>query len=185
MLSVALQGLRGRKGPFAGAFIALAVAATLVMACATLLQAGLTSKPPVERYAGSPLIVSGEQTSRINVGKDSEDSVPLYERVRLQSALAARLATVPGVGHAIADRSVPAQLAGGHGAIAGPAGHPVVLHPWSTAALTPYEVQHGRAPARRGEVVVDSGVARRGRLEVGSTVQLAANGPAHAVRVVG
>src|SRR3954452_10513248 len=86
VLSVALQGLRGRKGPFIGAFIALAVAAALVMACGTLMQAGLTSKSPVERYAGAPLVVSGEQSMRVNVGKDSEDSVPLYERVRVPSA---------------------------------------------------------------------------------------------------
>src|SRR4051794_8626189 len=185
MLSVALQGLRGRKGPFAGAFIALAVAAALVMACATLLQAGLTSKPPVERYAGAPLVVSGEQTSRINVGKDSQGSVPLYERVRVPSALASRLARVPGVAHAIADLSVPAQLDGSRGAIAGPTGHPVLLHPWATAALAPYALQHGRAPARQDEVVIDSGLARRGRVAVGSTLQLAANGPAQTVRVVG
>jgi putative ABC transport system permease protein len=185
MLSVALQGLRGRKAPFVGAFVALAVAAALVMACGTLLQAGLTSKPPVERYAGAPLVVSGAQSTRINVGTNSEDSVPLYERVRVPSSLGPRLATVPGVGRAIADVSVPAQLEGSHGAIAGPGGHPVLLHPWSTAALTPYTLQRGRVPARPGEVVIDSGVAARGRVQVGSTLKLAANGPAQAVRIVG
>src|SRR4051812_11040137 len=185
MLSVALQGLRGRKGPFAGAFIALAVAAALVMACATLLQAGLTSKPPVERYAGAPLVVSGEQTSRINVGKDSKGSVPLYERVRVPSALAPRVASVPGVAHAIADVSVLAQLEGSQGPIAGPTGHPILLHPWSTAALTPYALQDGHAPSRQGDVVIDAGLARRGHVAVGSTLQLAANGPARPVRVVG
>src|SRR3954452_18517503 len=185
MLSVALQGLRGRKGPFVSAFIALAIAAALVMACGTLLQAGLTSKSPVERYAGTPLVVSGDQTSRINVGKDSEDSVPLYERVRVPSALAPRVASVPGVAHAIADVSVLAQLEGSHGPIAGPTGHPILLHPWSTAALTPYALQDGHAPSRQGEVVIDAGLARRGHVAVGSTLQLAANGPARPVRVVG
>src|SRR3954468_6344887 len=106
MLSVALQGLRGRKGPFVGAFIALAIAAALVMACGTLLQAGLTDKPPVERYAGAPLVVSGEQSTRVDVGKASEGSAPLYERVRLPAALAPRLARVQGVANAIADVSV-------------------------------------------------------------------------------
>src|SRR4051795_12854704 len=110
MLSVALQGLRGRKGPFAGAFIALAVAAALVMACASLLQAGLESKAPVERYSGAAVVVAGEQNERIKVGTDDEDSVPLYERVRVPQSLALELARVPGVRAAVPDVSVPAAL---------------------------------------------------------------------------
>ena len=75
------------------------------------------------------------------VGADHD--VPLGERARVDSALAARLAAVPGVRAAIADVSVPARLGG----------RDSVAHGWSSAALTPYVLSAGRAPARPGEVV--------------------------------
>src|SRR5690242_12251158 len=122
MLRLALQGLHGRKGPFAGAFVALAIAAALVMACATLLQAGLNAKSPVERYAGAPIVVSGDQKEHVNVGTDNEDSVPLYERVRIPAALEQQLRALPGVRAAVADLSVPAAIRGRRGFVEGPGG---------------------------------------------------------------
>src|SRR5262245_39812661 len=102
MLRVALQGLRGRRGPFAGAFVALAVAAALVMACGMLLQAGLRSKAPVERYSGTPIVVTGHQKMQVNAGTENEDRVDLYERARIPSSLVSRVEAVPGVRAAIA-----------------------------------------------------------------------------------
>src|SRR4051794_3387510 len=185
MFSIALQGLRGRKGPFAGAFIALAVAAALVMACGSLLQAGLESKSPVERYSGAAVVVAGDQNERINVGTDNEDSVPLYERVRVPARLASELAALPGVRSAVADVAVPADLVGAHGAIPGPGGHETAIHPWDTAPLTPYRLAAGRAPLGPHEVVVDRGVAARGGLSLGDTAVLASNAPGVRVAVVG
>jgi putative ABC transport system permease protein len=173
MLRVAFQGLRGRKGPFAGAFIALAVAAALVMACGTLLQAGLTSQPPVERYSAAPIVVAGEQIATVKPGTDAEDSVPLFERARVRSALADRLASVSGVREAIVDLTVPAELRTPEGPVAGPTGHPTAVHNWETAALTPFLLRDGRAPAASDELVVDAGLARRGGLRVGQRVRLA------------
>src|SRR3954452_3522842 len=144
MLRVALQGLRGRKAPFAGAFVALAVAAALVMACGTLLLAGMNSTPPVERYSATPIVVTGHQKAKIGVGTQNEDSVTLFERARVNSSLAQRLAAVPGVRAAIADVSVPATLRGPGGIVPGPTGHPNAIHPWDTAALTPYALAAGR-----------------------------------------
>src|SRR3954468_10702908 len=185
MFSIALQGLRGRKGPFAGAFIALAVAAALVMACGSVLQAGLESKSPVERYSGAAVVVAGDQNERINVGTDSEDRVPLYERVRVPARLASELAALPGVRSAVADVAVPADLVGAHGAIPGPGGHETAIHPWDTAPLTPYRLAAGRAPSGPHEVVVDRGLAARGGLSLGDTAVLASNAPGVRVAVVG
>src|ERR1700754_3189342 len=96
------------------------------------LEAILRTQPPVERYAGAAAVVTGQQT----VGSDHD--VPLSERARVSSALAARLAAVPGVHAAVGDVSVPAELGGAS----------AVAHGWSSAALTPYVLTAGRAPAR-------------------------------------
>ena len=115
MLRLALHSLRGRRGPFAGAFVALAVAAALVMACGTLMQAGLGADAAVERYAGAPFVIAGEQKTTVNAGSENQDTVPLFERARLDAALVAKVAAVPGVAAAIADSTTPADLYGAHG----------------------------------------------------------------------
>lgn len=185
MWRIALQGLRGRKGPFIGAFVALSIAAALVMACGTLLQAGVQSKTPVERYAASPIVVAGEQNATVKTGTDNQDSVSLFERARIPSSLAARLAAVPGVRAAIPDIGIPAQLYASRGPVDGPTGHPTAAHPWESAVLTPYELREGRAPAADDEIVLDTGMARRGRIEVGDRVRLASNSPSMRMTVAG
>src|SRR4051812_6815988 len=185
MFAIAIQGLRGRKGPFAGAFIALAVAAALVMACGSLMQAGLEAKSAVERYSGAAIVVAGDQNEHINVGSENEDTVPLYERVRVPATLASELAAIPGVQSAVADLAAPAALVGAHGAIPGPGGHDTAIHPWDTARLTPYTLAAGRPPSGPREVVVDRSLAARGGLSVGDTAVLASNGPGVRVAVVG
>src|SRR3954466_14935917 len=105
MLRLALFSARGRLSTFTGALVALIASSALVVAGAMPLEAALRSHPPVERYAAAAAVVTGQQI----VGPG--DDVPLTERVRVSSALAARLAAVPGVRAAIGDVSAPAQLA--------------------------------------------------------------------------
>src|SRR6476646_6939272 len=109
----------------------------LVMAGAMPLESALRSHPPVERYAAAAAVVTGQQI----VGADYD--VLLGERARVSSALAARLAAVPGVRAAIGDVSVPAGLGD----------RAAVDHGWSGAALTPYVLRAGRPPAGPDEVV--------------------------------
>src|SRR3982751_5636053 len=106
MLRLALLSGRGRLGTFTGALVALIASSALVMAGGMPLEAALRTHPPVERYAAAATVVTGQQV----VGKDHD--VPLGERPRVDSALAARLAAVPGVRAAIADVSAPARLGG-------------------------------------------------------------------------
>ena len=117
------------------------------------LEAALRSHPPVERYAATAAVVTGQQT----VGSDHD--VPLGERARVDSALTARLAAVPGVRAAIGDVSTPARLGG----------RVTVAHGWGSAALTPYVLSRGRAPARPGEVVTGYRAALGARLRLAST----------------
>jgi putative ABC transport system permease protein len=164
MLRLAIQSARGRLGTFTGALVALVASSVLVMAGGMTLQSALRTHPPVERYAATAAVVTGQQT----VG-DSEDRVPLGERARVSSTLAARLAEVPGVRAAVADVSVPASL-GGRAAEA---------HGWGSAALTPYVLSAGRAPSAAGEVVTGY------RAPLGAKLQLASTEATRAVTVVG
>src|SRR5690348_1730661 len=103
MLRLAILSARGHLGTFAGALIALTAAAVLAMAWGMQLEAILRAHPPVERYAGTAAVITGQQ----KVGSDHD--VFLSERARVSSALAARLAAQPGVRAAIGDVTVPAR----------------------------------------------------------------------------
>src|SRR5215210_5630391 len=163
MLRLALLSGRGRLGTFTGALVALIASSALVMAGGMPLEGALRTHPPVERYAAATADVTGQQI----VGKDHD--VPLGERARVDSALAARLAAVPGVRAAIADVSAPARLGS----------RTTVAHGWSSAALTPYVLSAGRAPVGPGEVVTGY------RAELGATLRLASTAASRTVTVVG
>ena len=185
MLRLALLGLRGRRSAFVGAAVALFFAAVLVTACGVLLASGVRSTPTPERYAGAPVIVAGTQTIQHRVSKYETENVLLPERVRVSSALAGRLAAVPGVRRVVQDVSVRTQVLGPHGAVPGPGGHDTLAHGWSSAALTPLTLRAGQPPTRPGEVVLDAGLAHRGGLRVGSRVRLGSADLARPVTVVG
>src|SRR5438067_10511350 len=122
MLRLAILSSRGRLGTFTGALIALTASAALAMAWGMQLESILRAHPPVERYASAAAVVTWQQKAGV------DHDVLLGERARVSSALAARLAAVPGVRSTIGDVSVPAEL-GDRAAVA---------HGWSSAALTPY-----------------------------------------------
>ncbi|MFI7143621.1 FtsX-like permease family protein [Nonomuraea sp. NPDC050022] len=150
MIFVALKTLRHRKAAFAGAFVALFCAAALVCACGMLLETGLRGSVAPERYAGAPVIVSGDQyarqTVRASETKTKTKAKQLSERAWVPASLADRLRRIPGVSRVVAEVTFPAYLAGrrfqGHG--------------WESAALTPYTLRTGRAPRAAGEVVVEA-----------------------------
>src|SRR4051812_29679753 len=163
MLRLALLSGRGRLSTFAGALVALMASSAMVMAGGMLLQSALRTQPPVERYAAAAAVVTGQQIT------GSDHDVPLGEPARVDAALAARLATVPGVRAAIPDVSVPARLRR----------RAAVAHRWSRAPLTPYVLSAGREPSGRGEAVTGSPAA------LGARLRLASTEAARAVPVVG
>jgi putative ABC transport system permease protein len=164
MLQLAILSARGRLGTFIGAFVALTTSAVLAMAWGMQLESVHRAHPPVQRYAGTAAVVTGQQSVRVG----SED-VLLGERSRVSSQLAARLAAVPGVRAAIGDVSVPALIGN----------RPAVVHGWSSAALTPYVLRTGRAPNGPDEVVTGFPAA------LGERLSLASTEPARTVTVVG
>src|SRR2546430_493430 len=143
MLRLAILSARGRLGTFAGALVALFASAVLVMAGGMMLLSALRAHPPVERYAATAAVVSGQQI----VG--AEHDVPLGERARVSSALAARVAAVPGGRAAIAGVSAPATLGGrtvdAIGVLAGPGFDAARLHAVAGGAAVLTGNARGRA----------------------------------------
>jgi putative ABC transport system permease protein len=163
MLRLAILSARGRLGTFTGALVALFASAVLVMAGGMMLESALRAHPPVERYAATAAVVTGQQI----VGTDRD--VPLGERARVSSTLVARLSAVAGVRAAIADVSAPVQVGG----------RSTIAHGWGSAALTPYVLSAGRPPARADEAVTGY------RAALGSRLLLASTEAARTVTVVG
>src|SRR4051812_48289661 len=153
MLRIAILTARSRIGLFAGSFLAFMASAVLVMAGGMLLLGALHTHPPVERYAATAAVVTGQQV----VGVDHD--VVLGERARVSSSLVARLAAVPGVRSAIADASAPARLGS----------RSTEAHGWASSKLTPYVLTAGRAPAGPGEVVTGYPSRLGARLTFSST----------------
>jgi putative ABC transport system permease protein len=153
MLRLAILSARGRLGMFTGALLAFFAASVLAMAWGMQLESILRTHPPVERYAAATAVVAEPQT----VGADHD--VLLGEQARVNSVLAIRLASVPGVRKAIGDVSMPARL-GDTAAVA---------HGWSSAVLTPYVLIAGHPPAGPDQVVTGYPAALGARLPLAST----------------
>src|SRR4051794_8637141 len=161
MLRLAVVSARGRLGTFTGALIALFAAAVLSMAWGMQLESILRTHSPIERYAGTVAVVTGQQEA------GGGHRVLLGERARVSSGLAARLAAVPGVQAAIGVVSLPPLL-----------GDPTAVpHGGRSPPLTPYVLTAGRPPAGPGEVVAGYPAA------LGTRLLLAATEPARTVTV--
>ncbi|MCF6470840.1 ABC transporter permease [Nonomuraea sp. MG754425] len=160
MFSFAWKTLRHRRAAFAGSFVALLCAAALVTACGMLLETGLRGTVAPERYAGTPVIVAGDQFVRQTKEKGKVKAKELAEHRWIPAALAAELERRPGVTGVVTEVTFP--FAG------------FTAHGWESAALTPFTLARGRAPRADGEVVVDAANADAkipGHRVVGVTAQ--------------
>ncbi|WP_184791069.1 FtsX-like permease family protein [Phytomonospora endophytica] len=194
MFTFALQTLRSRLAGFVGAFVALMCAAAMVAACGMLLDTGLRGEIPVERYAGSPIVVAGDQMLHWNVVKDKGDgetktktkSKPLTERAWIPAELTATVAAVPGVAEVVPEVSFPAHLLDARGLpLSGPEDGNSWGHGISSAPLTPFAVTDGREPAVAGEIAVDTELASRAGIAAGDTVTVQSTTTPGSYTVVG
>ncbi|KAA2262298.1 FtsX-like permease family protein [Solihabitans fulvus] len=191
MLSLALRTLRARKGGFVGAFVALLFASTLVTACGIMLESGLRGGTPTERYAGTAVIVAGQQSYRPVVTRAPDDHTPdpmpvgLPERVGVDAGLAAKIRQLPGVARTIADVSFPATAVRDGQPLLGPGGTPSLGHGWDSAALTPFRLREGHEPSGDAEVVLDADLAGRAGVQVGGQVSVLVGGEPKSFQVAG
>jgi putative ABC transport system permease protein len=141
---ISLATARERWTSFLGCFVAVALGVAVVAMSALVLLSDGTRVP--ERLAGAPVLVqspAGTQTGGVFVEN------PPWAPERAEE-LRRKLAALPGVADAVADRSFYAQAADTEQRRGERQGHP-----WSTAALAKYGLSEGRPPATAGEIVVD------------------------------
>ncbi|QLE76068.1 FtsX-like permease family protein [Streptomyces rectiverticillatus] len=177
MGKLAARSLRYRIGGFTATFLALFIGATLVMACGGLMETGVRNVAPPERLVGADLLITGDRTHEVASSKKHKKTIPLPERVELPAALVDKARAVPGVRSATGERTFDA-------AVLGAAEAKVQAHGWESAALTPYALTSGSAPAA-GEVVLDAATARRAGVATGERVRIAAHGGSAGYRVSG
>ncbi|WP_326691054.1 MULTISPECIES: FtsX-like permease family protein [unclassified Streptomyces] len=141
---ISLATVRERWASFLGSFVAVALGVAVVTMSALILLSGGTGVP--ERLAGAPVLVrapAGEQA-----GAQFAENPP-WAPTRAKE-LRQKLAGLPGVRSAVADRSFYAQLPGikqGAGERQG--------HGWSSAALASYGLHEGQEPSARDDIVLD------------------------------
>ncbi len=189
--------LRHRPAVLAGTLIAITLSSMVIVISASFVATGASTVLPPDRLAGAAVVVTGRQqvSATFGRGEDAETerlALPGYRRVPV--AVARRLAGIPGVTRAVADVSFPVALDLGHGrvitgtAVTGPSGSrstvPVTGYGWPSAALTPFRLVTGAAPAASGQIVIGAGLARSSGLHLGSEVWLAGQ-DLPALRVVG
>ena len=187
MLRIALSTLAARKGGMFGAFAAVGLAVVLVVSCGILLESSLRAPIPVERLAAAAVVVQANPSlsgqRRTSASRcPSGDGSP--------AALADRLRTLPGVTSGdrrpIVLRS-RSSIADGRAADRAPSGAPPVGHGWDSAALTPFALTSGHAPARQRGSRARRAISRaRGSIELGDHVQIVTAADRRATsRVVG
>ena len=161
--------LRERWTALLGTFVALCLGVALFAMSALTLASAVPRIP--QRYAAAAVLIGGPDTSAGD-GTFTESKPWSPEAA---SALTERLARLPGVTSAVAERSFYAQaVLNGHPVGDPDAGDPLG-HGWSSAALAPYPLVSGRPPTADREVVLDAGLG----LAPGAAVTLlTASGPA-------
>ncbi|MET7451653.1 FtsX-like permease family protein [Streptomyces sp. NPDC005574] len=179
MLRIALATLRTRAGAFAATFAGLLLAAAVISACGVLLESGLRSSLPPERYEKAPVIVAGRQAVDLDVksadGSTERSSQPLPERPRLDISLARDIAAVEGVASAVSDRGVTVRLPVADRTVTGRNGAQPQAHTWAGRVLGGFHLTEGHAPQGGRQVVVDTDLAHRAGLRTGDSVRLMAD----------
>ncbi|XRQ11973.1 FtsX-like permease family protein [Actinomadura welshii] len=129
----------------------------------TLRAQEAVSGSDASEYARTDVLVVGGTTDPDDVYAAPDGHVALDD-----------VAGRPGVAAAAGDALVPVTASGTGGEpIVAPAGAGTTLRPWTPeAALNPYRLESGRAPAADGEVAVTRHLARAGGLGTGDALRV-------------
>ncbi|GIJ61166.1 FtsX-like permease family protein [Virgisporangium aurantiacum] len=176
MTRLALRMLRFRPGSAVATLLALAAGVMILMAMGALVESGLRYEPTPVRYAAADIVVANREItvhSKDLDGSDVVSSVRLPEGGTVPADLAERIRAVPGVARAAGDDTVPVVVPSASIVVEG--------HGWGAAALAPYRIVDGTAPASDTDVAVD----RRLGLAPGQRADVLVGGVARTYRVSG
>ncbi|WP_141753642.1 FtsX-like permease family protein [Streptomyces agglomeratus] len=174
-----MRTVRFRWRSFTATFIAMFLAGAIMTAAGAMMETGVRAVLPAQRLDAAEVVIAGN-------GDYEQAGSPVAqfsERVRIDAALADKVRSLPGVAEAVVDRSFSATALKN--------GKPVAAeeksfgHGWESARLMPYKLTSGQAPARVGEIVLDSGAAEAAGAKVGSTVKVALKGQTQEFTVTG
>lgn len=173
MLHLAVRMAGHRIAALLAVACAVLGGAALITATGVLAESGLRSQLPADRLAGADVVVSTDQ----NYHPAGDLPIALPERGTVPAKLVSDLSRLPGVTKAVGDVGFPAALVDARGRVVPSSEEPQTAgHGWSsTGLLTDPKVQ-GDAPARSGEVAVDSATARAAGVRVGDRVRIVAVG---------
>ncbi|KAA6213464.1 FtsX-like permease family protein [Streptomyces albofaciens JCM 4342] len=185
MFALVLKTVKERKSGFVGAFVALLGASMLITAFGIILQSGIDSGVPAQRYSDAAVVVAGRQEFSVTEGKSTKTKA-LDDAVGVPRSLLAKVAAVPGVRQAVADLRFPTQLVGKDGGVLkGEDGEGALGTSWPGSVLGPFHLAGGRGAERPGEVVLEKSLAERAGVKAGGTVRLATTQAAASYTVAG
>ncbi|MGW5049859.1 FtsX-like permease family protein [Actinokineospora sp. NPDC004072] len=168
VLALSWQTVRTRLSGFIGAFLAVLCGTALVGACGVLIESGLRSGVPTERYAAAAAVVGAERSVR-PPGADVLAVQQVTERPTVDAGLVDRVAAVPGVRAAVGEVDFAVGVFGADGPVTG---IPVRGHAWDSAVLAPFTLTTGTAPASADQVVLDVDLADRAGVAVGGALRV-------------
>ncbi|MFD9867302.1 ABC transporter permease [Streptomyces niveus] len=177
---ISVSSLRARKRRFAGTFTAVLLGVSFLTG--TLVM-GDTLRGSFDTMfgdaaGGTDAVVRGADV--VTVPGDA-----LGTREPVDTALIETIERTPGVAAAAPRIEGAGQLLGSDGEPVGGQGPPTVAGNWiDDAQLNPYRLAEGRLPERSGEVVLNRGAAKAGKLAIGDTTVLRTPDPVQ-VTVVG
>ena len=153
MLRISFQTLRARRASLAGAFVAIWLAVTLAYATG-LLMAGALGAPGPGRFAAADAVLRADLPSTLGHGDDAEQST----RPRPAAAGRGRGRAPPRCPASPCDRRrvVPRRRLAAGRRLARRGAERLHGHGWASAALTPYRLSAGHAPADPRDVVADA-----------------------------
>ncbi|MBE1574671.1 FtsX-like permease family protein [Amycolatopsis roodepoortensis] len=173
MWDLAWQTTKTRLSGFVGAFVAILCGTALVAGCGILMESGLRAGVPTQRYTDAAVVVGGQQTVD-PPGAGPLETQQVAEQASVPVSLTGVISAVPGVRDVVAEQSFPATVVTADGrTLTGPEGGQSLGHNWDAAALAPFSLRDGRAPAGADEVVLDADLASRSGVSTGQRVKIA------------
>src|SRR5690242_8465067 len=102
MLPIAVHTVQGRLASFAGAIVAVALAAGLIAAAGSLMASALTASG-AGRFTAVDAVVQANATIMVGASDTAGGLATVYPPPRLPAELVAQADAVPGAGRAVGD----------------------------------------------------------------------------------